>query len=105
MLSIRRNPQTVSFLGDCDENRRWTLNHMTPSMKRSGRMGGTVHRTTINFSDSLWTAINRCRGDVSASAYIREAVLARIFYERWVLRDADIEDGLKKAKQALKDEA
>lgn len=72
--------------------------------RSAGRMGGTVHRTTINFSDSLWKAINRERGDTSASAYVREAALMRIFYERGAKNDADCADALRMAKDYLRDE-
>ena len=60
-----------------------------------------MHRTTIIFSDSLWREINRCKRDESASDYVRVAVLARIFYEKGLAKDSDMEDALAKAREAL----
>ena len=63
-------------------------------MQQEGEAGVAVHRTTINFSDSLWKGIQRARGRQSATAYICEAVLARIWFEM----GRDYAESLERAK-------
>ena len=54
-----------------------------------------MHRTTINFSDPLWKAIQKAKGRGSATAFICEAIWARIWFER----GRDYAESLEKARE------
>lgn len=82
----------------CDDH---TMHRLVKRVVQVLGAWGAMHRTTIIFSDRLWRAIQKERGDTTASDYVREAVLARIFFERGLSDDADIKDALKRAKEAL----
>jgi hypothetical protein len=64
--------------------------------------GAMAHRTTIVISDELWRDIQSMKGEGSAAGYIREAVLARIYFERGRAGDEPLDEAIARAKRRLR---